>query len=63
MCRECFYRAFEEEVHKTIIDAQLFKTGDRVAVGASGGKGGSYINSCLKSLQMGFLCFGEEFVI
>jgi len=39
MCRECFFAAFEDEVHKTITDAQLFKEGDKIAVGASGGKG------------------------
>ena len=39
MCKDCFYHAFEEEIHKTIIDAKLFTRGDKVAVGASGGKG------------------------
>ena len=39
MCKSCFYSAFEEEIHKTIVDAKLFCPGDRVAVGASGGKG------------------------
>jgi hypothetical protein len=39
MCKECFFFVFEEEIHKTIVDAKLFKEGDRVAVGASGGKG------------------------
>ena len=39
MCKDCFYYAFEEEIHRTIIDAHLFTRGDRVAVGASGGKG------------------------
>ena len=42
MCRECFFAAFEDEVHRTITDAQLFKGGDRIAVGASGGKGLCY---------------------
>jgi len=39
MCRECFFAAFENEVHQTVTDAQLFKEGDKIAVGASGGKG------------------------
>lgn len=30
---------FETEVHNTIVEAKLFKPGDRVAIGASGGKG------------------------
>jgi len=39
MCRECFYAAFEDEVHHTIFSAGLFKQGDKIAIGASGGKG------------------------
>ncbi|CAE6470021.1 unnamed protein product [Rhizoctonia solani] len=38
ICKECFFKVFETEVHNTIIDNQLFKPGDRVAIGASGGK-------------------------
>ena len=40
ICRECFFYVFETEVHNTITEAKLFKSGDRVAIGASGGKGG-----------------------
>jgi cytoplasmic tRNA 2-thiolation protein 1 len=39
ICKECFFYVFEEEVHNTITEADLFKSGDRVAIGASGGKG------------------------
>ena len=39
MCKECFFFVFEEEVHKTITDAKLFKAGERIGIGASGGKG------------------------
>ena len=38
ICLECFYFAVEEEVHYTIISNDLFKKGERVALGASGGK-------------------------
>ncbi|EGD73710.1 ATP-binding domain-containing protein 3 [Salpingoeca rosetta] len=38
LCRECFYAAFEEEVHETIVSENLFTPGDVVAIGASGGK-------------------------
>lgn len=41
LCRECFYQIFEEEVHESIVANSLFKRGDRVAIGASGGKGDS----------------------
>jgi len=38
-CRECFFTAFEEEVHATIVGPPaMFSRGDVVAVGASGGK-------------------------
>ncbi len=40
ICRECFFYVFETEVHNTITQSRLFSTGDRVAIGASGGKGG-----------------------
>ena len=36
LCKDCFYYMFEEEVHQTIIDANLFTTGETVAIGASG---------------------------
>ena len=39
VCKECFFYVFETEVHNTITQAQLFKPGNRVAIGASGGKG------------------------
>lgn len=39
VCKDCFFAAFEDEVHRTIVDNRLFKRGDRVAIGASGGKG------------------------
>ena len=39
LCKQCFFSAFEAEVHQTITDAGLFRRGERVAVGASGGKG------------------------
>lgn len=38
LCRECFFTSFENDVHETIVQNNLFKRGDRVACGASGGK-------------------------
>ncbi|KAK3001188.1 hypothetical protein RJ639_021893 [Escallonia herrerae] len=35
ICRECFYGVFEEEIHRVIVDNQLFKPGERIAIGAS----------------------------
>jgi len=39
ICKDCFFYVFETEVHNTITNSKLFKPGDRVAIGASGGKG------------------------
>lgn len=49
ICKECFFYVFETEVHNTITEAQLFKRGDRVAIGASGGKG----ETRLRDMRMG----------
>ena len=51
MCKECFFFVFEEEVHKTITDAKLFKTGEKIGIGASGGKDSTVLASCLKTLN------------
>ena len=39
VCKDCFYELFETEVHETIIKDKMFQKGQRVAIGASGGKG------------------------
>ena len=40
VCKTCFFEVFETEVHNTIVEGQgIFRRGERVAIGASGGKG------------------------
>ena len=39
ICRECFYEVFEAEIHQVIVENRLFKAGERIGIGASGGKG------------------------
>lgn len=51
VCRECFFFIFEEEVHQTIVHARLFKRGDRVAIGASGGKDSTVLAHVMKALN------------
>lgn len=51
LCKNCFYFAFEEEVHKTITDANLFVRGETVAIGASGGKDSTVLAYVLKALN------------
>jgi len=38
LCKECFFAAFEAEIHHTISSSNLFRRGEKVAVAASGGK-------------------------
>ncbi|XP_033095964.1 cytoplasmic tRNA 2-thiolation protein 1-like isoform X2 [Anneissia japonica] len=51
LCKDCFYYAFETEIHQTIIDAKLFNRGETVAVGASGGKDSTVLAHVLKVLN------------
>ncbi|KAL1701065.1 hypothetical protein EV121DRAFT_263442 [Schizophyllum commune] len=51
ICRDCFFYVFETEVHNTIVDARLFQRGDRVAIGASGGKDSTVLAYVLKTLN------------
>lgn len=51
LCRECFITVFEDEVHHTITSSKLFYPGERVAIGASGGKDSTVLASVLKTLN------------
>ncbi|GEQ70052.1 hypothetical protein JCM33374_g3728 [Metschnikowia sp. JCM 33374] len=51
LCKECFYLVFETEIHNTITSAGLFHPGEKVAIGASGGKDSTVLASILKTLN------------
>ncbi|PYH93913.1 adenine nucleotide alpha hydrolases-like protein [Aspergillus ellipticus CBS 707.79] len=51
LCRECFIHIFETEVHETILATALFHRGERIAIGASGGKDSTVLASVLKTLN------------
>lgn len=51
LCQPCFFAAFEAEVHETIVKGDLFKPGDSVAIGASGGKDSTVLAYILKLLN------------
>ncbi|SPQ26850.1 9b64bb21-7d2e-4b86-bc47-c6a39744ce60 [Thermothielavioides terrestris] len=51
LCKGCFIRLFEDEVHHTITSSQLFYPGEKVAIGASGGKDSTVLASVLKTLN------------
>lgn len=51
ICRECFYTVFEDEIHRVIVDNQLFKPGERIAIGASGGKDSTVLAYVMSELN------------
>lgn len=51
LCKSCFISVFEDEVHHTIISSSLFHPGEKVAIGASGGKDSTVLASVLKTLN------------
>lgn len=51
ICKDCFYEAFENEVHHTIVSKQLFNPGETVAIGASGGKDSTVLAYIMKTLN------------
>ncbi|CAF0733529.1 unnamed protein product [Brachionus calyciflorus] len=62
MCKECFFFVFEEEIHKTITDAKLFKPGEKIGIGASGGKDSTVLAYVLKTLNERYN-YGVELVL
>jgi cytoplasmic tRNA 2-thiolation protein 1 len=51
LCKGCFITIFEDEVHHTITSSKLFFPGEKVAIGASGGKDSTVLASVLKTLN------------
>jgi len=51
LCKECFFDVFENEVHETIMSNHLFQKGDKVAIGASGGKDSTVLAYLMKLLN------------
>ena len=51
LCKGCFFESFEQEVHETIVAHKLFRRGDVVALGASGGKDSTVLASVLDRLN------------
>lgn len=51
LCKVCFIALFETEIHNTITANSIFSPGERVAVGASGGKDSTVLASVLKTLN------------
>jgi len=51
LCKSCFTTLFETEIHNTITANSLFSPGERIAIGASGGKDSTVLASVLKTLN------------
>lgn len=51
LCKTCFIHVFELEIHNTITNYALFTRGERVAIGASGGKDSTVLASVMKTLN------------
>ncbi|TPX37989.1 hypothetical protein SmJEL517_g00233 [Synchytrium microbalum] len=51
ICRGCFFYVFETEVHITVTESRLFEKGERVAIGASGGKDSTVLAYVMKLLN------------
>ncbi|KAJ9125313.1 nucleotidyltransferase [Naganishia vaughanmartiniae] len=52
VCKDCFFEVFETEVHNTIIEnGGIFKRGDKVAIGASGGKDSTVLAHVMSTLN------------
>lgn len=51
LCKTCFIRIFEDEIHHTVTTNNLFYRGEKVAIGASGGKDSTVLASVLKTLN------------
>jgi len=63
LCKPCFLHTFETEIHHTITSSNLFPSrGERIAIGASGGKDSTVLAAVLKTLNERY-DYGVEFVL
>lgn len=51
LCKTCFIDVFEAEIHHTVTSNSLFYPGERIAIGASGGKDSTVLASVLTTLN------------
>eukprot|EP00474_Spongospora_subterranea_P010261 CRZ10719.1 hypothetical protein [Spongospora subterranea] len=51
VCAPCFFLLFEGEIHETITQNNLFQRGDRIAIGASGGKDSTVLIHVMTALN------------
>ncbi|KAL6122702.1 tRNA 2-thiocytidine biosynthesis protein TtcA [Nucleospora cyclopteri] len=51
VCKECFFTLFENEIHQLIVDTEMFKPGQHVGIGLSGGKDSVVLSYVLEKLN------------
>ncbi|KAF2137002.1 uncharacterized protein K452DRAFT_279172 [Aplosporella prunicola CBS 121167] len=62
LCKPCFLEVFETEIHHTITSTNLFQRGEKIAIGASGGKDSTVLASVLKTLNERY-DYGVELIL
>ncbi|EOD46732.1 putative pp-loop atpase superfamily protein [Neofusicoccum parvum UCRNP2] len=62
LCKLCFLDVFETEIHHTITSTNLFQRGEKIAIGASGGKDSTVLASVLKTLNERY-DYGVELIL
>ncbi|PSN73599.1 adenine nucleotide alpha hydrolases-like protein [Corynespora cassiicola Philippines] len=62
LCKSCFIEVFETEIHHTITSNNLFHRGEKIAIGASGGKDSTVLASVLKTLNERY-DYGVELIL
>lgn len=62
LCKECFFLSLEAEIHETVVSTKLFERGDKVALGASGGKDSTVLAHVMNVLNKRH-DYGVEFVL
>ncbi|KAF2089327.1 putative PP-loop ATPase superfamily protein [Saccharata proteae CBS 121410] len=62
LCKICFLHVFETEIHHTITSTNLFRRGEKIAIGASGGKDSTVLASVLKTLNERY-DYGVELIL
>ncbi|KAK0664656.1 Cytoplasmic tRNA 2-thiolation protein 1 [Lasiodiplodia hormozganensis] len=62
LCKLCFLEVFETEIHHTIVSTNLFQRGEKIAIGASGGKDSTVLASVLKTLNERY-DYGVELIL
>jgi cytoplasmic tRNA 2-thiolation protein 1 len=51
ICQHCFFDNFEREIHETIVKYELFKPGEKIAIGTSGGKDSTVLVHVMNKLN------------